>query len=264
MYVDFEGESAGNFNDIVTIYMVKYGVGDTATVMNDTSKSKLKEVFDDMCSYTTSSGSETTENEDGSTTTQTVLYVNVKLKTCYDMIAEYNFDSDQIELVEEMMRMFGSTSGVTPQSALTQAEVDAILQGITDPTQRTVVSYALTKVGYPYSQQYRDTGNYYDCSSLAYYSWKAAGIDISYGGANTAAAEAEGLDSAGHTVAYADMQPGDLIFYSYERNGRYKNISHVAVYVGNGMVVEAKGVAYGVTYNAVPNVGSIVLIGRPQ
>lgn len=264
VYVDFEGESAVNFNDIVTIYMVKYGVGDTATVMNDTSKSKLKEVFDDMCSYTTSSGSETTENEDGSTTTQTVLYVNVKLKTCYDMITEYNFDSDQIELVEEMMRMFGSTSGVTPQSALTQAEVDAILQGITDPTQRTVVSYALTKVGYPYSQQYRDTGNYYDCSSLAYYSWKAAGIDISYGGANTAAAEAEGLDSAGHTVAYADMQPGDLIFYSYERNGRYKNISHVAVYVGNGMVVEAKGVAYGVTYNAVPNVGSIVLIGRPQ
>ena len=264
VYVDFEGESAGNFNDIVTIYMVKYGVGDTATVMNDTSKSKLKEVFDDMCSYTTSSGSETTENEDGSTTTQTVLYVNVKLKTCYDMITEYNFDSDQIELVEEMMRMFGSTSGVTPQSALTQAEVDAILQGITDPTQRTVVSYALTKVGYPYSQQYRDTGNYYDCSSLAYYSWKAAGIDISYGGANTAAAEAEGLDSAGHTVSYADMQPGDLIFYSYERNGRYKNISHVAVYVGNGMVVEAKGVDYGVTYNAVPNVGSIVLIGRPQ
>ena len=40
VYVDFEGKSAGNFNDIVTIYMVKYGVGDTATVMNDTSKSK--------------------------------------------------------------------------------------------------------------------------------------------------------------------------------------------------------------------------------
>ena len=96
------------------------------------------------------------------------------------------------------------------------------MQDITDPTQRTVVSYALTKVGYPYSQQYRDTGNYYDCSSLAYYSWKAAGIDISYGGANTAAAEAEGLDSAGHTVSYDDMQPGDLIFYSYERNGRYR------------------------------------------
>ena len=261
--MDFEGESAGNFNDIVTIYMVKYGVGDTATVMNDTSKSKLKEVFDDMCSYTTSSGSETTENEDGSTTTQTVLYVNVKLKTCYDMIAEYNFDSDQIELVEEMMRMFGSTSGVTPQSALTQAEVDAILQGITDPTQRTVVSYALTKVGYPYSQQYRDTGNYYDCSSLAYYSWKDAGVNISHGGATTAAAEAQGLDEAGKTVSYDEMQPGDLIFYSFTNNGRYKNISHVAVYVGNGKVVEALNERVGVVYRDVASVGKIVVIGRP-
>ena len=44
------------------------------------------------------------------------------------------------------------------------------------------------------------------------------------------------------------MQPGDLIFYSYEVNNRYKNISHVAIYIGNGKVVEAKGTNYGVTY----------------
>lgn len=40
VYVDFEGESAGNFNDIVTIYMVKYGVGDTATVIHINPKMK--------------------------------------------------------------------------------------------------------------------------------------------------------------------------------------------------------------------------------
>ena len=263
VYVDFEGENADNFNDIVTVYMVKYGVGQTATVMNDTSKNNLKAVFDDMCSYTTSTGSETIENDDGTSTVQTVFYVNVKLKTCYDMIREYSFNTEQTELVEQMMGMFGSTSGVTPQSALSQAEVDAVLQDISDPVQRSVVSFALTKVGYPYSQQYRDTGNYFDCSSLAFYSWKEAGIDISYGGSNTAAAEGQGLDSAGHTVEYDDMQPGDLIFYSYKRNGRYKNISHVAIYVGNGKVVEAKNPSIGVAYNDVPNVGSIVLIGRP-
>ena len=60
------------------------------------------------------------------------------------------------------------------------------------------------------------------------------------------------------------MQPGDLIFYSYCNNGRYMNISHVAIYVGNGKVVEAKSEAYGVVYGDVPNIGSIVLIGRPQ
>ena len=37
-----------------------------------------------------------------------------------------------------------------------------------------------------------------------------------------------------------------------------------AIYVGNGKVVEAKSEAYGVVYGDVPNIGSIVLIGRPQ
>ena len=117
-------------------------------------------------------------------------------------------------------------------------------------------------MGYPYSQDYRDSGNYYDCSSLAYYSWKAAGIDISYGGATTAAAEGQGLDETGKTVSYEEIQPGDLIFYSYCSNGRYKNISHVAIYVGNGKAVEALNETVGVIHRDV-STGSIVMIGRP-
>ena len=38
--------------------------------------------------------------------------MNVKLKTYADMIVEYSFDDDRIELVEQMMQMFGSASGV--------------------------------------------------------------------------------------------------------------------------------------------------------
>lgn len=104
---------------------------------------------------------------------------------------------------------------------------------------------------------------YYDCSSLAYYSWKDAGVDISYGGATTAAAEAQGLDEAGKTVSFDELQPGDLIFYSFTSNGRYKNISHVAVYVGNGKVVEALNESLGVVYRDVASTGKIVVIGRP-
>ena len=265
VYVDYEGIGApSNFNDIIAVYMVKHGVEDTATVMNTTSKGWLQTVVDDMCSYTTSTGSETVATANGGSVTQTVYYVNVSYKYADDMVSEYGFNANEQELLSQMMSMFYSSSGVTPQSSLTQTEIDEIMQGITDSTQRAVVSFALTNVGYPYSQQYRDSGSYFDCSSLAYYSWQAAGKDISYAGAYSAAAEAEGLESAGYAVSYDDMQPGDLIFYSYERNGRYKNISHVAVYVGNGMVVEANGAAYGVTYNTVPNVGNIVVIGRPQ
>ena len=146
---------------------------------------------------------------------------------------------------------------------LTEDEINAILSGITDSRQKTVCSYALHRVGYPYSQDLRDSGNYYDCSSLAYYSWKDAGVDISHGGATTAAAEAQGLDEAGKTVTYDQLQPGDLIFYSFTSNGRYMNISHVAVYVGNGKVVEALNESLGVVYRDVASTGKIVVIGRP-
>jgi len=283
VYVGYEGSSASpsNYYDIMCVYMVKHGVGDTASVMNDTSKGWLADVVDDMCSYSTSSSTHTYytyytyEDEDGNEVeveeehTETTLHVNVVLKTYRDMITEYSFNDDQTELLEQMMSpqnlamLSGYGGGGDMQSSLTQDEINTILSGITG-NQRTVCAFALSKVGYPYSQDYRDSGSYYDCSSLAYYAWQSAGVNISFGGSNTAAAEAQGLNEAGQTVAYSDLQPGDLIFYSYCNNGRYMNISHVAIYVGNGKVVEAKSEAYGVVYGDVPNIGSIVLIGRPQ
>lgn len=282
IYVGYEGSSSSpsNYYDIMCVYMVKHGVGDTATVMNDTSKGWLADVVDDMCSYYTTSSTHTYytyntyTNEDGEEVTEeiehteTTLHVNVELKDYRDMITEYCFNDDQIELIEQMMSpqnlaMLSGYGGGSSQSSLTQDEINDILSGISG-TKRTVCSFVLSKVGYPYSQDYRDSGSYYDCSSLAYYAWQSAGVNISFDGSNTAAAEAQGLNEAGRTVAYVDMQPGDLIFYSYCNNGRYMNISHVAIYVGNGKVVEAKSEAYGVVYGDVPNVGSIVLIGRPQ
>ena len=79
----------------------------------------------------------------------------------------------------------------------------------------------------------------------------------------TIIAEAQGLDEAGKTVSFDELQPGDLIFYSFTSNGRYKNISHVAVYVGNGKVVEALNESLGVVYRDVASTGKIVVIGRP-
>ena len=281
VYVDYEGmeETPSNYYDIMAVYMVKYGIGDTATIMNDKSKGWLQTVVNDMCSYTTSTGTKDVEETDdeGNTTTVTksVLYVNVTLKSYRDMISVYGFNDDQVEMLEQIMSPefmgqlgyagsgSGGGGGSPGVSSMTEDEINAILSGITDSRQKTVCSYALHRVGYPYSQDLRDSGNYYDCSSLAYYSWKDAGVNISHGGATTAAAEAQGLDEAGKTVSYDQLQPGDLIFYSFTTNGRYKNISHVAVYVGNGKVVEALNESVGVVYRDVASRGKIVTIGRP-
>lgn len=60
VYVGYEGSDPNptNLYDILAVYMVKYGVGETATIMNNTSKGWLQGVVNDMCSYTTSTSTE--------------------------------------------------------------------------------------------------------------------------------------------------------------------------------------------------------------
>ena len=109
VYVDYEGmeENPSNYYDIMAVYMVKHGVGDTATVMNDTSKGWLQAVVNDMCSYTTSTGTKDVEETDAdgnvTTVTKSVLYVNVTLKSYRDMISVYGFNSDHVEMLEQIM-----------------------------------------------------------------------------------------------------------------------------------------------------------------
>ena len=146
------------------------------------------------------------------------------------------------------------------QGSLTPQEISNITDKISNPTQKAVASFVLSKVGYPYSQPLRNSGKVFDCSSLAYYAWKSAGVDISFGGGTTAAAEAEGLKDK--IMKEKNLQPGDLIFYSYTTNGRYKNISHVGIYVGNGKMVEAVDEAHGVCLGNYHN-GGLVMICRP-
>ena len=277
VYVDYEGTSSApsNYYDVMSVYMVKYGVGNTATVMNDTAKANLKTVFDDMCSYTTSTGEEKIKNESGKKEKKKVLYVNVTLKTYHQMETEYGMSDDEISMLNSLMSpenlsSLGITSGSTgtqtggnKKSLLTQNEINEILNKIIDEKAKTSVSFALSKVGYPYSQPLRNSGTHFDCSSLAYYAWNSAGISVMTDGSNTAASEAKWCSDNDCTVKEENLKPGDLIFYSYSNNGRYKNISHVGIYVGDGKMVEAVDEATGVVMQDYHN-GGLVMIGRPD
>lgn len=277
VYVDYEGTSSApsNYYDVMSVYMVKYGVGNTATVMNDTAKANLKTVFDDMCSYTTSTGEEKITNESGKNEKKKVLYVNVTLKTYHQMETEYGMSDDEISMLNSLMSpenlsSLGITSGSTgtqnggnKKSSLTQNEINEILNKITDEKAKTAVSFALSKVGYPYSQPLRNSGTHFDCSSLAYYAWNSAVISVMTDGSNTAASEAKWCSDNDCTVKEENLKPGDLIFYSYSNNGRYKNISHVGIYVGDGKMVEAVDEATGVVMQDYHN-GGLVMIGRPD
>ena len=125
------------------------------------------------------------------------------------------------------------------------------------------VQAALNAVGSGYSQSRRDDPGWYDCSSLVYRSYDAAGI--TYLNGMDAASEAECLVNKGMTVSYGELQPGDLIFYSYSANGKYRNISHVAIYLGNGEMVHAADESRGVCKQAMSQSNlSPQLYCRPQ
>ena len=263
VYVDYEGMNSepSNYYDIMSVYMVRYGYENTATKMNETNKQNLKAVFDDMCKYT----AENVTEKKGKKKTK-YLEVRITLKTYTEMAIEYQFDENRTATLNQLMSAYitNNPSGGSQisglQGSLTPQEISNITDKISNPTQNAVASFVLSKVGYPYSQPLRNSGKAFDCSSLAYYAWKSAGVDISFGGGTTAAAEAEGLKDK--TVKEENLQPGDLIFYSYTTNGRYKNISHVGIYVGNGKMVEAVDEAHGVCLGNYHN-GGLVMICRP-
>ena len=283
IYEDYEGDGEpDNMADILMVYMVKHGFGDTATVMTQKNRRLLKDTFDEMTSldiaYRTEIVEQSYEEEDfyGNVTIRTeeveikIKEVRITLLTSEDIIKTGIFTEEETEILRYLMspeileNIEGLTGGYGSPGAgnLTPEEAENLNLGGDVGSQ--AVENALARLGKPYSQAKRDSGDYYDCSSLTYYSYKEAGITLSYHGSNTAASQGQLLSERECEVDYEDIQPGDLIFYSFTRNGRYRNISHVAIYAGNGYLVDASSSKGYVVFRPVYSTGKIVMCGRPS
>ncbi|MHB1552470.1 MAG: C40 family peptidase [Acidimicrobiales bacterium] len=87
------------------------------------------------------------------------------------------------------------------------------------------VHAAESQLGVPYVWGGEDPGVGFDCSGLTAWAWGQAGVYLPhYSGAQMA-------DST--PVPTSDLQPGDLLFYGPGGD------THVAMYVGGGMMIEA-------------------------
>ena len=108
------------------------------------------------------------------------------------------------------------------------------------------VRTAFAQLGDPYSWGAAGP-NAFDCSGLTMYSWASAGVSLPH--------SSSAQYSAVQHVSVADLQPGDLVFY-------YSPISHVAIYIGGGRIIDAPypGLNVHVTgLHSMPLVGA----GRP-
>jgi cell wall-associated NlpC family hydrolase len=106
----------------------------------------------------------------------------------------------------------------------------------TTPAQRAAaVAFAAAKVNAKLPYVWGAQGpNAYDCSGLVYAAYKAAGL----GWPNWDRLNAALYSVATYHVPLSQMQPGDLLFYSY--NGSIAAIHHISIYAGNNMVWEAR------------------------
>ena len=94
---------------------------------------------------------------------------------------------------------------------------------------QAAVDWAKRQLGLPY--QWGGVGpRAFDCSGLTMRAWQRAGVDLPH----YAASQYEGSAK----VPYAQMRPGDLIFYA-SNTANPATIHHVAMYVGGGMMIEA-------------------------
>ncbi|MEZ0094605.1 NlpC/P60 family protein [Streptacidiphilus sp. EB129] len=105
------------------------------------------------------------------------------------------------------------------RATLTPAE----LSRAADPLSRAAIAFAVAQIGHPYV--WGGTGpDGFDCSGLTMRAWQAAGRSIPR-------TSQEQWAQLPH-VPVSELRPGDLIIY-------FHDASHVALYVGDGAIIQA-------------------------
>ncbi|SOC51866.1 NlpC/P60 family protein [Blastococcus aggregatus] len=132
--------------------------------------------------------------------------------------ATYRADFDRLSTAEQVR----VTTAVAGRSL--EAPAVSELPVVSGSAAAAAIQAALAQVGDRYAAG--GTGpDAFDCSGLTSYAYAAAGVTLPH--------SSRAQSQLGQQVSRQELQPGDLVFY-------YTPISHVALYIGNGMIVHAR------------------------
>lgn len=104
-----------------------------------------------------------------------------------------------------------------------------------DVTGQEIVDYAMKFVGNPYVFGGNSLTNGCDCSGFVHLVYAHFGISTPR--------YSQSFATVGRAVSRDEIQPGDIVVYPPGSNG----IGHVAIYIGNGLIVEAQSTKAGIT-----------------
>jgi cell wall-associated NlpC family hydrolase len=144
----------------------------------------------------------------------------------------------------EAKSLLGDLKEKERQALLSRGEVRMPSEVPASGRAAAAVQYAMAQVGKAYV--YGAAGpSAYDCSGLTLAAWAQAGVALPH--------SSSAQYSSGPHIAASDLRPGDLVFY-------YSPISHVGMYIGNGMIVNALNPGAGVRVSSLysmPYVGAV-------
>jgi cell wall-associated NlpC family hydrolase len=150
---------------------------------------------------------QTTAKEEIATANQLQSQINGKVKTIHAKLSVLNSSA-----MSQAMAVFDQT-GSYPNIVLPEAT----------NVGTTALRAALTQRGKPYVWGAAGPDSY-DCSGLVLWAFAQEGISLPhYTGDQW---------NSGMHVSRADLEPGDLVFF-------FADISHVGLYIGNGLMVDA-------------------------
>ncbi len=184
--------------------------------------------------YLSTSSTSNPNPSTGKTATVTASALNVRKgpSTSYSITTKV-YKGDKVEILESSngWSKIKTSSGKTGWSSAQYLSTSN--GGTTNPTTpsnkaKAVIDLAHAQLGKPYVWG-AEGPNSFDCSGLTYYVYKnAAGVNLPR--------VSRDQYRTGTAVSRSNLQPGDLIFYSTDGSG---NITHVAIYVGNGQMIHA-------------------------
>lgn len=122
-------------------------------------------------------------------------------------------------------------------------------------TGQTIVNVAKSLIGTPYGAKVG--GITIDCSGLVCYAYQQVGISLPH----SSSQQAKYCNDNGYAISKSELQPGDLIFWSYSWGSGFMNIGHVGIYAGNGQVIDAS--PNGVVQRNLYDQSCICFYGRP-
>ena len=162
---------------------------------------------------------QTTAKEEIATANRLQSQINGKVKTIHAKLAILNSSA-----MSQAMAVFDKTGNYP----------DIVLPEATN-VGTTALRAALTQRGKPYVWGAAGPDSY-DCSGLVMWAFAQEGISLPhYTGDQW---------NAGMHVSRADLEPGDLVFF-------FADISHVGIYLGNGLMVDAPSTGQVVQVQAV-------------